>query len=86
MFDIVDPYLDSDGWSAVWLPSTPHYCLDYLECQVTNTVEGTSGSASLLVEDTFGKKGYVRYTLDSLLDLELATYIEQLHMSRIQCC
>ena len=56
VFDIVDPYLDSDGRSAVWALSTPHYCLDYFVCQVTNIVNGNRGSASMLVEDTSGKK------------------------------
>ena len=49
------PYLDDDGRSAMWLPSTPHYCLDYILCQVENTVTGEADSTSLLIEDISGK-------------------------------
>ena len=56
MFEIVDPYLDSDGRSAMWLPSTPHYCLDYIECQVASALTGNTDSASLLIHDVSGKK------------------------------
>lgn len=59
VFEIVDPYLDSDGRSAVWLLSTPHYCLNYLVCQVTNIETGDIDSASLLIEDISGKKIFI---------------------------
>ena len=54
IFEVVDPYLDSDGRSAVWVPSTPHYCLNLLECLVVNTITGDMDSASLLIEDVTG--------------------------------
>ena len=56
IFEVEDPYLDSDGRSAVWVPSTPHYCLDYIVCQVANTATGDKDSVSLLLEDISGKK------------------------------
>ena len=56
LFEIVDPYLDSNGRSAMWLPSTPHYCLDHIECQVASTLSGDTDSASLLIDDVSGKK------------------------------
>ena len=54
IFEVVDPYLDSDGRSAVWVPSTPHYCLNFLECLVVNMITGDMDSASLLIEDVTG--------------------------------
>ena len=55
MFEIVDPYLDGDGWSVVWVPSTPHYCLDHLQCLVEDTVEHNGGTASLLISNVSGE-------------------------------
>ena len=56
IFEIHDPYLDSEGQSVVWIPSTPHYCLDYIECQVLDVLTRDEGVASLLITDIYGKQ------------------------------
>lgn len=55
VFEITDPYLDSKGRSVMWILSTPHYCLDYLECHVLDTVTKDGSLASLLVNDVYGE-------------------------------
>ena len=65
MFEITDPYLDSKGRSVMWILSTPHYCLDYLECHVLDTVTKDGSLASLLVNDVYGE--LVRYNIIIIL-------------------
>ena len=55
VFEIFDPYLDSEHRSVLWIPSTPHYCLDYVKCQVSNLANNTEGSASLFIKDIRGE-------------------------------
>lgn len=40
----------------MWIPSTPHYCLDYVECRVLDVLTKDEGVASLLITDIYGKQ------------------------------
>ena len=56
IFEIYDPYLDSERQSVVWIESTPTYCLDYIECQVLDVLTTDEGVSSLLITDIYGKQ------------------------------
>ena len=55
MFEVVDPYLDGEGHSVVWIPSTAHYCLDRLECHIVDFVTKKEGNTLFIIEDVNGE-------------------------------